>query len=176
LLLKRKKDNEMEKKEFKIMNAASALKGSTKVQGKQQSRKEEIEKNKAEGELKEIANFCKGRLREVAQQNIDKAITAGYDFTNICYRVNTYYNDVDAVKKVYKENFTDYLEELGYEIDDLSIMYDSEYSLITFKLHFSWGKDSEEEVESEDYEDFCKKLDKLVEDAAANILAELLGI
>jgi len=164
----------MEKKEFKIMNAASALKGSTKVKGKQQSREEEIEKNKGEGELKEIASFCKGRLREVAQQNIDKAITAGYDYTNICYRVNTYYNSVDAVKKVYKEKFVNYLESLGYTIDDLSIMYDSEYKLITFKLHFSWGKANEDE--EDDYEEFCKKFDKLVEDAAASILAELLDI
>lgn len=145
-------------KEFKIMDAASALKKEAK---------------EAEGELKEIANFCKGRLREIAQQKIDKAISVGYDFTDICYRVNTYYNSVDAVKKVYKENFVNYLESLGYTIDNLSIKYDSEYKLITFKLYFSWGKANEDE--EDDYEEFCKKFDKLVEDAAASILAELLS-
>lgn len=131
----------MEKKEFKIMNAASALKGSTKVKEKQVNKEAE----EAESELNEIASFCKGRLREVAQQNIDKAITAGYNYANICYRVNIYYNSVDAVKKVYKENFLDYLESLGYIIDNLSIKYDSEYKLITFKLHFSWGETNDEE-------------------------------
>ena len=162
----------MEKKEFKIMNAASALKGSTKVKEKQVNKEAE----EAKGELEEITNFCKGRLREVAQQNIDKAITAGRHDSNICYRVNTYYNSVDAVKKVYKETFVNYLESLGYTIDNLSIKYDSEYKLITFKLHFSWGEANDEEDDSEDYEEFCKKFDKLVEDAAASILAELLDI
>lgn len=159
----------MEKKEFKIMNAASALKGSTKVSEKQVNKEAE----EAKSELEEIASFCKGRLREVAQQNIDKAITAGRHDSNICYRVNTYYNSVDAVKKVYKENFVNYLESLGYTVDNLTIKYDSDYKLITFKLHFSWGEANNDE--SEDYEEFCKKFDKLVEEAAASILAEMLG-